>query len=60
VVSQGCTITDSTITVVLHVSDLQGDGTGLCSIYGGVAFSDENFKIKHEKAGLLSMVNPIY
>ena len=39
---------------------MQGDGTGLCSIYGGVAFSDENFKLKHEKAGLLSMVNPIY
>ena len=38
----------------------QGDGTGLCSIYGGVAFSDENFKMKHDKPGLLSMVLYIF
>ncbi|XP_046851558.1 peptidyl-prolyl cis-trans isomerase H-like isoform X2 [Xenia sp. Carnegie-2017] len=36
---------------------IKGDGTGVSSIYGGVAFSDENFKVKHEKAGLLSMAN---
>jgi peptidyl-prolyl isomerase H (cyclophilin H) len=44
----------------LFASYLQGDGTGLCSIYGGVAFPDENFKLKHDQAGLLSMVNHVY
>ena len=39
---------------------LQGDGTGLCSIYGGVPFPDESFKLKHDKAGLLSMVNILF
>jgi peptidyl-prolyl isomerase H (cyclophilin H) len=36
---------------------VHGDGTGIMSIYGGGAFQDENFKIKHDHAGLLSMAN---
>ena len=33
-----------------------GDGTGGVSIYGN-KFADENFKVKHTKGGLLSMVS---
>lgn len=36
---------------------LQGDGSGVCSIYGGIEFPDENFKLKHDSPGLLSMVS---
>ncbi|XP_058213122.1 peptidyl-prolyl cis-trans isomerase CYP21-1 isoform X1 [Rhododendron vialii] len=35
---------------------IHGDGKGSQSIYGGT-FPDENFKIKHSHAGVVSMVN---
>ncbi len=34
---------------------INGDGTGSMTIYGTKSFADENFTLKHDTAGLLSM-----
>lgn len=34
---------------------LNGNGTGSTNIYGTSKFADENFQLKHDQPGLLSM-----
>lgn len=34
---------------------INGDGTGSATIYGTKSFADENFTLRHDTAGLLSM-----
>lgn len=36
---------------------IAGNGTGITSIYNGLKFPDENFTIKHDAPGILSMAN---